>query len=278
MNYSKEKGGAAADKPADAAGSDEPKDGDEPVDEAGPDLEAECKEASEAGEELQNEYCGLDCVHTMCKYPETPSPCMDGTIFREMDQAGKDTILLRHNELRQKVAKGMEENQPAAGNMRKLVWNEELEIIAQRWTDQCVFDHDELRSKLDGSSAGQNAYLGKSSAEKTKEQVMSGLGAVVDAWYDEVTDPGFSADAINPYEFSHGIGHYTQVVWAESEEVGCAVVYYKNGMWYEELVVCNYAPGGNMAGGTMYMEGEGCSLCEEGFACDEEFDALCARS
>ena len=29
--------------------------------------------------------------------------------------------------------------------------------------------------------------------------------------------------------FSHGIGHYTQVVWAESEEVGCAVVYYKVG-------------------------------------------------
>lgn len=46
---------------------------------------------------------------------------MDGTIFREMDQAGKDTILLRHNQLRQKVANGEEENQPAAGNMRKLV-------------------------------------------------------------------------------------------------------------------------------------------------------------
>ena len=79
------------------------------------------------------------------------------------------------------------------------VWNEELEIIAQRWTDQCVFDHDELRSKLDGSSAGQNAYLGKSSPEKTKEQVMSGLRAVVDAWYDEVTDPGFSSDHIDPF-------------------------------------------------------------------------------
>ena len=72
-------------------------------------------------------------------------------------------------------------------------------MIAERWADQCVFDHDELRSKLDGSPAGQNAYLGKSSAEKTKEQVMSGLDAVVDAWYDEVTDPGFSADAIDPY-------------------------------------------------------------------------------
>ena len=80
------------------------------------------------------------------------------------------------------------------------VWNEELEKIAQRWTDQCIFDHDELRSKLDGTLVGQNAYLGKSSAEKTKEQVMEGLDIAVDAWYNEVTDPGFSPDSINPYK------------------------------------------------------------------------------
>ena len=43
-------------------------------------------------------------------------------------------------------------------------------------------------------------------------------------------------------------------------------------------MVCNYAPVGNVAGGTMYLEGEGCSSCDEGFACDEEFSALCARS
>lgn len=251
---------------------------DDSEDAAEPDLEAECQVAAEAGEELHSEYCSLECKHTMCKYPETAATCMDGTIFREMDQAGKDTMLLRHNQLRQKVANGEEENQPAAGNMRKLVWNEELEMIAQRWSDQCVFDHDEVRSKLDGSPAGQNAYLGKSSAEKTKDEVMEGLGAVVDAWYDEVTDPGFSADSIDPYVFSHGIGHYTQVVWAEAEEVGCGMVYYKNGMWYEELIICNYAPGGNVEEGSMYLEGEGCSLCDEGFSCDEEFGGLCARS
>ena len=38
-----------------------------------------------------------------------------------MNQEGKDRILLRHNELRQKLASGEEEYQPAAGNMRKMV-------------------------------------------------------------------------------------------------------------------------------------------------------------
>ena len=33
------------------------------------DLAEECKIASEAGEDLHNEYCELDCTHTMCKYP-----------------------------------------------------------------------------------------------------------------------------------------------------------------------------------------------------------------
>jgi len=278
VDYSKEQDGDAADKKKDATDSDQSEDEKETSDKDGPDLEAECKAAVEAGEDLHSEYCKLDCTHTMCKYSENPSSCKDGLIFREMDQDGKDRILLRHNELRQKLASGEEENHPAAGNMRKMVWNEELETIAQRWTDQCEFDHDELRSKLDGSPAGQNAYLGKSSAEKTKEQVMEGLGLAVDAWYDEVTDPGFSSEDISPFVFSYGTGHYTQVGWAESEEVGCALVYYKNGMWYEELVVCNYAPVGNVAGGTMYLEGEGCSSCDEGFACDEEFSALCARS
>ena len=31
--------------------------------------------------------------------------------------------------------------------------------------------------------------------------------------------------------FSSGTGHYTQLVWAESEEIGCAVVYFKVGKY-----------------------------------------------
>ena len=46
---------------------------------------------------------------------------MEGIIFRQLDQAGKEKILLRHNELRQKLAGGEEENQPGAKNMKKLV-------------------------------------------------------------------------------------------------------------------------------------------------------------
>ena len=46
---------------------------------------------------------------------------------------------------------GLSGAQPAAANMRKRVWSEELETVAQRWADQCTSGHDGERGKLDGT-------------------------------------------------------------------------------------------------------------------------------
>ena len=53
-------------------------------------------------------------------------------------KAMKDTIVSKHNELRSKVANGLEVlgvdgTQPKAANMRELVWNDELAEVAQRY-------------------------------------------------------------------------------------------------------------------------------------------------
>ena len=82
--------------------------------------------------------------------------CAAKTEFRQLSAAAKQEILDKHNELRRRVAKGEETGginppQPAAANMRKMVWNEELEAVAQRWADQCTFGHDKKRDKLDGT-------------------------------------------------------------------------------------------------------------------------------
>ena len=52
---------------------------------------------------------------------------------------------------------------------------------------------------------------------------------------------------------TEGTGHYTQMVWATTEEIGCGQVYYQSNCrgqyqedeFYETLVVCNYAKAGN---------------------------------
>ena len=80
----------------------------------------------------------------MCLHQGPSEACTAKTVERDLTEAAKQALVDKHNELRRKVARGEETNgaQPAASNMKKLVWNEELAVIAQRWADQCQFDHD----------------------------------------------------------------------------------------------------------------------------------------
>ena len=208
----------------------------------------------------------------MCKYLGPSDSCNEMTIFRELSQVGKDAILDKHNELRRRVAKGEQAGQPPAANMRKLVWNEELEKISQRWADQCIFGHDPVRSKLNGTSVGQNAYWGGNTAEGSEADIKNAVANPTQAWFNEVTNPGFASENINPFVFNaNGLqnGHYSQVVWAKTEELGCGVVYYKGEVYYETIIVCNYAQSGNYVGAVMYEEGDACddtsqAGCEDG--------------
>merc|ERR1719419_934623 len=93
--------------------------------------------------------CGSTCPnwmkgHTMLIYDGPSKECAKKTVYKGFTGAGKELIVRRHNELRQKVAAGLEAqgNQLAASNMRKLVWNDEIAETAQRFTDQCIRGHD----------------------------------------------------------------------------------------------------------------------------------------
>ena len=47
------------------------------------------------------------------------------------------------------------------------------------------------------------------------------------------------ATCVNPYSQNGAtgvIGHYTQVVWAESYAVGCGYVYFNDGPWYTKVI------------------------------------------
>ena len=47
------------------------------------------------------------------------------------------------------------------------------------------------------------------------------------------------ATCVNPYSQNGAtgvIGHYTQVVWAESYAVGCGYVYFNDGQWYTKVI------------------------------------------
>ena len=80
----------------------------------------------------------------------------------------------------------------------------ELEAIAQRWADQCTFGHDsppgkKLNWKLDGTSVGQNVAIKFNSAQQDEAAVQRLMTSAAQNWYDEVTDPGFDSQKINPF-------------------------------------------------------------------------------
>ena len=59
-------------------------------------------------------------------------------------------------------------------------------------------------------------------------------------WYDEIKDYSYSKATFIP-----GTGHFTQVVWKDSKEVGFGVAQASDGSFY---AVANYFPAGNWSG------------------------------
>jgi len=230
----------------------------------------------------QIDYCSISTDHTMCKYSGPSTDC--NAMTRELTAADKQAIVDKHNELRRTVAKGEETRgkpgpQPAASDMLMMVWDDELAFIAQRWADQCTYGHDTKRDTAEGY-VGQNVYKRSSSAEMSDSSLAANYAGSSTAWYEEVSVPGFSKYSVNPFVFSSGAGHYTQLVWGSSRKLGCGSVYYNSSsgsMPYNQLIVCNYFPGGNVEGmGTaMYKAGTACSACPTDYpTCS---DSLCTK-
>jgi len=225
----------------------------------------------------QAAYCALGDDNTMCKYCGIGDTCNDQVITNEMTDAMKTELLDKHNELRAKVANGEEDGQPSAQNMNKLEWDDELASNAQLWADQCpdgswvVSDappHDPNRNTI-----VYDGHIGQNMADSwnSVDNMDWGLSTKVQSWYDEVKDwPAANVGSFSSVGATGVIGHYTQVVWAETKKVGCGVIYYRDQAdWaasypYRKSLTCNYWPGGNFMNQPVYQEGTTAAACTNG--------------
>lgn len=107
-----------------------------------------------------------------------------------------------------------------------LTWSTELENYAQNYADSYDCSGTLTHS---GGPYGENLALGY------------GIEGAVTAWYDEISDYDYS----NP-GFSEEAGHFTQLVWKSSTQVGCGVKTCDNA--WGDYVVCSYSPAGNVIG------------------------------
>uniref|UniRef100_A0AAY4AGP3 LCCL domain-containing protein n=1 Tax=Denticeps clupeoides TaxID=299321 RepID=A0AAY4AGP3_9TELE len=173
---------------------------------------------------------------------------------RTITQGDVQVILDLHNRLRGQVY-------PPASNMEYMVWDTELERTAEEWAETCLWEH---------GPAGLLPHIGQNLGVHWGRYRPP--TSHVQAWYDEVKDYSFPyPQECNPYCPFRCSGpvctHYTQLVWATSSRIGCAInVCHNMNVWGQiwakaVYLVCNYSPKGNWWGHAPYKHGTPCSAC-----------------
>ncbi|KAM0430995.1 hypothetical protein ACHAPT_005629 [Fusarium lateritium] len=110
-------------------------------------------------------------------------------------------------------------------NASSLTWNRTLEEFATDYlddNDDCAFEHSE-------GPYGENLAIG-----------YLNVTASVEAWGEERDNYDFDKG-----EFSKKTGHFTQLVWRDTTDVGCGRKLCGERGWY---LVCEYWPRGNVIG------------------------------
>ncbi len=131
-----------------------------------------------------------------------------------------------------------------------VTWSPELGAFAQAWADELArtgtFRHRTYEPGPWQQKYGENiAYIQG-----------NGAGAVVvkgaEFWYAEKKD--YTPGTPIPADFSaFKAGHYTQMVWRDSVEIGAGKATIRTGdLKGAQILVCNYKPPGNTIGKTPY--------------------------
>ncbi|KAF6024377.1 CRISP2 [Bugula neritina] len=145
-------------------------------------------------------------------------------VINRVSDVDSKAIVDQHNVLRAAITH--------AANMQKMVWDDELAAVAQKWADNCDFKHDDHRV-IPGRffNAGQNLARGQSTWDGAMQR-----------WFNE----GRNFLHSNPSMRLEDVGHFTQMVWATSSKIGCGYQKCSN-IQGNHFYVCNYGPSGNTA-------------------------------
>jgi pathogenesis-related protein 1 len=160
--------------------------------------------------------------------PDAPAP-VEPQASAATPDAFQQVALDAHNEARAGEGKGL----------ASLKWSANLQTDAQAWADQCKFDHSVPTGQ------GQNLYMTSASTANPDNAVK--------AWMGEKADYTYGATG-GTCAKDKACGHYTQVIWSTTTEVGCGVKTCGNitdqgkDVGPGTVLVCNYSPPGNFTG------------------------------
>ncbi|XP_075893877.1 serotriflin-like [Nelusetta ayraudi] len=146
--------------------------------------------------------------------------------------------------------------------MLEMKWNSQAAVKAQKWASHCSKKpaHSPQSSRTIGTTpCGENIYYGSSKVP---------WSFAIMRWYNEVKD--YSYDLRRSFN-NKVVGHYTQVVWHNSNEIGCGMAHCPKSK-YKYHYVCQYCPAGNYRMMPPYKKGKPCGDCPN--ACNK---GLCTK-
>jgi len=148
------------------------------------------------------------------------------SVGSEIKKKDAEAILAHHNTVRNEVG------------APPLTWSASLSAYAQKWAEYLakknngVIEHRQ-RAGENGKQYGENIFWGSSAAVYPPVQASY-------EWYSE--KKMYKYRKINNNNW-HKTGHYSQMIWAATREVGVGVAVSANGAI---IVVANYYPAGNV--------------------------------
>jgi uncharacterized protein YkwD len=157
-----------------------------------------------------------------------------------LTDAVMDEALAAHNAVRQSVAQAESQRLGGTVSIPDLTWDPALASLAQDWANQVVGQNPVSHRPADQRPGiGENTYTAYSIGAPVNQSV----AAAMQFWAGEQQYYNYDTNSCTE---GQQCGHYTQVVWSTTTQVGCGrAVSSVNGAEYV-VWVCNYAPAGNL--------------------------------
>lgn len=180
-------------------------------------------------------------------------------------------IVQLHNNLRNQIASG-EKGLPKAADMLQLYWSRKIA--------QIVFDYlvkNDCQDEYSNTSTFRGMQLGVNvaSREYTQTPESSPFTDFINTWFSEIEN--FKKDGDVQKFNKNDSKHFSQLIWHDSEFLGCAYCFKQNGSKVKEVFVCQYSKKGNYIATPVYNTGDNCQ-CAQGYACNNStYKSLCCR-
>jgi len=186
--------------------------------------------------------------------------CSSPLLAEPLSEAEKNAAVQAHNDLRQRVARDETVRLGGTVTIPNLTWDANLATVAQQFAEALVNQNPPALCHRCGNNACNppilsNQCIGGMGENLYRASAFPGLpdlslGAAMKGWVDE-EEPFYNYDQ-NTCAPDKVCGHYTQVVWADTQRVGCGRAGRAVGGQNHVVWACNYGPPGNITGERPY--------------------------